>query len=102
MKGTSTAEIKERAQNAKFDERLSLISLLMSQLDQTISETVALEDALKQTLANIKAMPKVEDSSMMMLIFKRKLITINLNCNKKKRVMLYLALTKPISIMLWI
>ena len=38
----------------------------MSQLDQTISETVALEDALKQTLANIKAMPKVENSAMMM------------------------------------
>ncbi len=84
LKGTSTAEIKERAQNAKFDERLSLISLLMSQLDQTISETVALEDALKQTLSNIKAMPKVEDSSMMMANIQTQIDNYKLELQQKE------------------
>lgn len=54
LDGTSTDEIKDRAKNAKFDERLSLISLIMSQLDETIDKTVELEDAIKTVLNEIK------------------------------------------------
>ncbi len=54
LDGTSDNEIKDRAANAKFDERLSLISLIMSQLDETIAPAVKLEAALKKTLDVIK------------------------------------------------
>jgi len=59
LDGTSTEEIKQRAKNAKFDERLSLISLIMSQLDENISKTVSTEEALKEVLALVKPMMPV-------------------------------------------
>ena len=52
--GNCTDDIKERAKNAKFDERLSLISLIISQLDETISLTVEHEEALKQLMTCFK------------------------------------------------
>jgi len=54
LNGHASEAIKERASKAKFDERLSLISLIMSQLDETISKTNELEDAVRHVLAQIK------------------------------------------------
>lgn len=54
LAGTSSEEIKKRATEAKFDERLSLISLIMSQLDDTIEKTVYLEAAIKKAIEIIK------------------------------------------------
>ncbi len=54
LDGTCTGDIKLRARNAKFDERLSLISLIMSQLDDTVSKTVELEESLRKVMATIK------------------------------------------------
>lgn len=61
LNGTCTDDIKERAKQAKFDERLSLISLMMSQLDDIVSKTVSLEDVVRQVLADVKQMPKTDD-----------------------------------------
>lgn len=60
LDGTSSDEIKTRAKNAKFDERLSLISLIMSQLDETISKTVELEETVKKAMADIKEIQLAE------------------------------------------
>ncbi|MFR1450345.1 MAG: AAA family ATPase [Beduini sp.] len=57
LDGTSSVSIKERASKAKFDERLSLISLIMSQLDETISQVVKVEDAFKPLMSIIKTIP---------------------------------------------
>ncbi len=54
--GHASEEIKERASKAKFDERLSLISLIMSQLDETVSKTNEFEAGVRQTLNDVKAM----------------------------------------------
>lgn len=54
LNGTSSSKIKERAKQAKFDERLSLISLIMSQLNDTIVKTQEQEDALKMILGDVK------------------------------------------------
>ena len=54
LNGTASVAIKERASKAKFDERLSLISLIMSQLDDTISKTNELEAAVRHVLGEVK------------------------------------------------
>lgn len=54
LNGTASEAIKERASKAKFDERLSLISLIMSQLDDTISKTNELEAAVRHVLGEVK------------------------------------------------
>lgn len=60
--GTSTEDIKLRAKNAKFDERLSLISLIMSQLDDTISKTVELEDSIRKAMGEIKQVQSISNT----------------------------------------
>ncbi len=64
LAGTVSEEIKERASNAKFDERLSLISLLLDSLQEQISGTVREEDCLKTMIAEIKAMPEVNAEAL--------------------------------------
>ncbi len=54
LAGTVTAEITARAERAAFDERLSLISLLLSTLEERVSETVLLEDALRTVVPEIR------------------------------------------------
>lgn len=54
--GCASETIKERASKAKFDERLSLISLIMSQLDENVSKTNEFEASVRNVLAEIKAM----------------------------------------------
>lgn len=62
LAGTSDDTIKDRAKNAKFDERLSLISLVMSQLDETMDKTVEKEQAIKTILADFQEINKVASS----------------------------------------
>lgn len=59
LDGTTTQDIAERASNAKFDERLSLISLIMSQIEDTVSKTVVLETIIKAVMAKLKAITAV-------------------------------------------
>lgn len=61
LNGTCGTDIKERAHKAKFDERLSLISLLMSQLDETISKTVILEETIRQVMTDLKEFSSIEN-----------------------------------------
>lgn len=56
LDGTSSDDIKKRAKNSTFDESLSLISLIMSQLDETIAKTVSLETTIKDVMTIIKGM----------------------------------------------
>ena len=56
LDGTASQEIILRASNAKFDERLSLISLILSSLDDTVSCTVEAEDTLKAVIPEIRTM----------------------------------------------
>lgn len=56
LDGTAAAEIVVRAQNAKFDERLSLISLILSSLDDAVSCAIEAEDTLKSIIPEIKTM----------------------------------------------
>lgn len=52
--GTVSEEITKRAANAKFDERLSLISLVLSSLEDQIKETVRFEDGMKNVIREMK------------------------------------------------
>lgn len=54
LNGCYSEEIKDRAKQAKFDERLSLIALIMSQLEEVLSQTVYQENGLKWVMAHIK------------------------------------------------
>ena len=54
LEGTVPPEIIARAKGARFDERLSLISLLLSALEEEISETVQLEDTLRTVIPEIR------------------------------------------------
>ena len=56
LNGSASDEIKERASKAKFDERLSLISLIMSQIDETVTSTNEYEAALHHVLGEIKGL----------------------------------------------
>ena len=52
--GTVSEDIVKRASGAKFDERLSLISLVLSSLEDQISETLRYEESMKEILAEVK------------------------------------------------
>lgn len=54
LSGKADADIKNRAKNAGFDERLSLMGLLLDALQLTIRENVELEDAMRKLLPVLK------------------------------------------------
>lgn len=54
LDGSAAAEIVERAANAKFDERLSLISLLLSSLEDEAQAVNQTENALRNVLKEIR------------------------------------------------
>lgn len=54
LSGKADADIKSRAKNAGFDERLSLMGLLLDALQLTIRENVELEDAMRKLLPVLK------------------------------------------------
>ncbi|MBQ9152253.1 MAG: AAA family ATPase [Solobacterium sp.] len=54
LDGTASGDILARAKEAQFDERLSLTSLILSSLEDTVSKTVLEEDALKTVIHDIK------------------------------------------------
>lgn len=56
IEGIAPEEIVERARKAKFDERLSLISLILSSLEDQISFTLRFEESMKNILAEVKGM----------------------------------------------
>lgn len=60
LEGTQEAAIIERASEASFDERLSLISLLLSALDDRITETVLTEKTLKTVIPEVRKMQDYE------------------------------------------
>ena len=53
LDGTASKDIRERAHDAKFDERLSLISLILSSLTDQISEVVDKRDALTTIMPEV-------------------------------------------------
>ncbi|MBR3310712.1 MAG: AAA family ATPase [Solobacterium sp.] len=54
LSGTVSEEIIKRAGNAKFDERLSLISLVLSSLEDQVKETLRFEDGMKNVIREMK------------------------------------------------
>ncbi len=55
LAGRATNEIKERAKNAKFDERLSLIGLLLDGIHVEMRACVETEEILKMLLTTLKS-----------------------------------------------
>ncbi len=63
LDGTVSEEIKERAQKAKFDERLSLIALIISSFNDIISTTTCDEETITRIVTEIKpvlSLPEAE------------------------------------------
>ena len=56
LDGKVKEEIITRAQNAKFDERISLVSLIISTLDSKVKTLVEKEDVLRTMIPEIKMM----------------------------------------------
>ena len=56
LDGTVSDEITNRASGAKFDERLSLTSLVLSSLDDRATKAVIREDTLKTVITEIRTM----------------------------------------------
>ena len=56
LAGDADREIQNRAKNAGFDERLSLIGLLLDAIQAEIRENVETEDALRKLLLTLKAL----------------------------------------------
>lgn len=54
LRGKASAEIIERAQKAKLDERLSLISLLLSSIEEDTKNIVVKEQAMKRVIQEVK------------------------------------------------
>lgn len=54
LAGKSDAEIVERAKAAKFDERLSLLGLIVDALIQSVRETRLSQDALSELMQSLK------------------------------------------------
>jgi len=61
IEGKATDEIKTRAKNARFDERLSLIGLLLDAVFQEIKEIINAESVIKGILEALKIV-KVESA----------------------------------------
>ena len=61
IQGKTTDEIKARARNARFDERLSLIGLLLDAVFQEIKEVINAESVIKGVLEALKIV-KVESA----------------------------------------
>ena len=55
LEGTVSLKVMERAGKASFDERLSLISLVLSSLEDRIRDLVIFEDALRTIIPEINA-----------------------------------------------
>lgn len=58
LSGQADAEIRDRAKKAGFDERLSLIGLLLDAIQTEIRENVEREDALRKLLLTLKELKK--------------------------------------------
>ena len=54
IQGNVTAEIKNRAIKAKFDERLSLLGLLINSLTDNIHNTMIIETNVKELMVSLK------------------------------------------------
>ena len=54
LAGDADAEVRKRAKNAAFDERISLLGLLLDALQDKIRKNVELEDALRSLLPVLK------------------------------------------------
>ncbi len=73
LSGNTPASIVERAVNAKFDERLSLISLLLSSIDDKLIKTMLKEDSLRVVINQIKPMKDYEkEIGEIILFYKQK------------------------------
>jgi hypothetical protein len=55
LSGNADAEVKKRAKNAGFDERISLLGLLLDALQNDIRKNVEQEESMKRLLVVLKA-----------------------------------------------
>jgi hypothetical protein len=64
LEGKASKEIAARAGAAGFDERLSLISLLLDSLQEQISSFLSHEDCLKTVISEIRAMETANEETL--------------------------------------
>ena len=64
LAGSAGSEIVQRAKDAKFDERLSLISLLISSLEDSAASLNLNENCLRTVLKEIKAMDVLTEEEL--------------------------------------
>ena len=79
LSGKADADIKKRAKNAGFDERISLLGLLLDSLQSEIRKNVELEDSmrgllpvLKEVKAELTALPGGDSASEILRILDEK------------------------------
>lgn len=79
LSGKADAEVKKRAKNAGFDERISLLGLLLDSLQNEIRKNVELEDSmrsllpvLKEVKAELSALPKGDSAAEILRILNEK------------------------------
>lgn len=78
LSGVADDEIKERAKNAGFDERLSLLGLLLDSVCQKLRETAKTEDTLKELRDTVKLIEKgMEEGSNLFEAVSKQLAAIN-------------------------
>ncbi|MBR6028177.1 MAG: AAA family ATPase [Clostridia bacterium] len=56
LEGRAPAEVARRAEKAKFDERLSLLGLLLDAISQDVSAVCGAEDAMRLLMNEVKAL----------------------------------------------
>ncbi len=71
LSGQADAKVHERAKNARFDERISLIGLLLDAILTEIRENVETEDALRAKLPQLKEQKLTQDADAFALVKQR-------------------------------
>ena len=72
LAGSVSEDIIHRAKDAKFDERLSLLSLILTSLDERIARTVMKEDVLRTLIPEVSALADPEVMAEKIAFYEKK------------------------------
>ncbi len=75
LKGEVEEEIKERASKANFDERISVVHLLLEALLPSINHYMEVEDGIKMILPNLRTLKDKEDILPSLMQYKQDMQT---------------------------
>ena len=68
LDGTSSAQAVERARIAKFDERLSLLGMILDKLENEMHENLEQSDVLTEIMHSLKAIKAANDKNGMSIL----------------------------------